>query len=147
MQISDNHRRSISASLHLLDKDLCQWEQWLERPPAPGVMYQQRDNLSPPEKKEMRRRIRELRAEIARVRDELKLEPAQPSTASLITGQANILWEMLAELNRGSLRGYGTVAPELAEYLDPIGESLARQMYAISRLLSGSKTAAQEPGK
>jgi hypothetical protein len=135
-ELSDNHRRSISTSLHLVDKELCQWEQWIERPPAPGVMYQQRDNLSARDKTDLRRRIAGLRADILRVRDDLQLHPAKPSTASLLVGQANVLWEMLAELNGSSLRGYGKVSSELAQYLDPIGESLSQQMYEISALFS-----------
>lgn len=134
--LSENHRRSISVSLHLVDKELCQWEQWIERPPAAGVMYQQRDTLSAREKKELRRRIADLRGDISRLRDDLKLAPATPSTASLLVGQANVLWEMLAELNGSALRGYGKVPPELSRYLDPIGTSLARQMYEISTLFS-----------
>jgi hypothetical protein len=134
--VSENHQRSISTSLHLLDKQLCQWEQWIDSPPAPGVMYQQQDTLSANQKQELRRRIVRLRQEIQRARDDLKLEPSKPSTAGLMVGQANILWEMLAELNSSSLRGYGEVSAELAQYLDPLGETLTQQMYEITALFS-----------
>ncbi len=53
-----------------------------------------------------------------------------------MVGQANILWEMLAELNSSSLRGYGEVAAELAHYLDPLGQALTQQMYEITTLFS-----------
>ena len=131
-ELSDNHRRSISVILHLLDKELCQWEQWIAHPPAPGVMYQQQDNLSAAEKAELRRRINRLREEILRVRSDLELNPATPSTTNLMVGQANLLWEMLAELNSSSLRGYGDVPVTLERYLDPVGASLAQQMFEIS---------------
>lgn len=67
---------------------------------------------------------------------DLHLTPAKPSTAHLITAQATILREMLAELNSSSLHGYGAVSPELSAYLDPIGENLTQQMHDISRLSS-----------
>jgi len=136
VSLSANHRRSISVSLHLLDKGLSQWEQWLEGSLAPGPMYQQQDTLSDKQKKELRRHIKELRVVMTRLRDDLGLVPARPGTAKLITGQATILWEMLAELNSPSLRGYGEVSPELAQYLDPIGESLTQQMHEITALFS-----------
>ena len=47
-----------------------------------------------------------------------------------------MLWETLLSMESGSLRGYGTVAKELAHYLDPITEQLAAQMLEISRLFS-----------
>ena len=79
---------------------------------------------------------------MAGLRDELQLVPGAPGTAQLILGQATILWEMLAELNSSSLRGYGEVSPELAQYLDPLGASLTQQMQAITALFSEPKSRA-----
>lgn len=134
--LSENHRRSISVPLYLLDKDLCQWEEWLDKPVAPGLMYQQQDTVSAKQKAELRRCIEGLRKVMVGLRDELHLVPGTPGTAQLILGQATILWEMLAELNSSSLRGYGKVSPELAQYLDPLGESLTQQVQAIIVLFS-----------
>jgi hypothetical protein len=136
--LSDNHRRSISVSLHLLDKQVCQWERWVSRDFAPGVMYQQQNTLSASQKTQLRARIAKLRELVVRLRDDLELEPDTPTTAQLFVGQATILWEMLAELNSSSLHGYGAVSPELAAYIDPLGEDLAREMQEISRLFSQS---------
>lgn len=101
-------------------------------------MYQQQDTLSTTDKKELRSRIKNLRNAIVQLRDDLDLAPDRPSTAQLIVGQATILWEMLAELNSSGLHGYGAVSPQLAAYLDPIGENLAQQMHEISSLFSRS---------
>jgi hypothetical protein len=58
----------------------------------------------------------------------------------LIVGQATILWEMLAELNSASLHGFGAVSPELAAYIDPLGEDLTQEMHHISRLFSQNRS-------
>ncbi len=110
-------------------------------------MYQQRDTLSATEKKELQTRINNVREIIMRLRDDLNLEPTRPSIAQLIAGQATVLWEMLAELNSSSLRGYGTVSPQLAAYLDPLGESLTQQMHEVSRLFSQASSAALQQGE
>jgi hypothetical protein len=136
--LTENHRRSISVSLHLLDRQVCQWERWVNGDLAPGVMYQQQNTLSVSQKTQMRARIAKLRELMVRLRDDLQLEPDKPTTAQLIVGQATILWEMLTELNSSSLHGYGEVSPELAAYLDPLGEGLTREMHEISRLFSQS---------
>jgi hypothetical protein len=54
IKLSDNHRRSISIVLQLLDKALCEWDVWIDRPPQAGVMYHQQDTLSPAQKKNLR---------------------------------------------------------------------------------------------
>ncbi len=134
--LSDNHKRSISVSLQLLDKGLCEWEQWIGGRPPSGVMYAQQDNLSPAQKVQLQQRIARVRGVILRLRDDLKLEPARPGSAELIIGHATVLWEMLAELNSTSLQGYGEVSEELMRYLDPIGSELTEEMNKISGLFS-----------
>lgn len=136
IELRENHKRSISVSLHLLDKGLCEWEQWMSGQVPSGVMYQPQDTLSAAGKKELRTRISKIRESIVCLRDDLKLAPARPRTTNLIVGQATVLWEMLAELNSSSLHGYGTVSSQLAAYIDPVGESLTRQMHEISALFS-----------
>lgn len=91
--LTDNHKRSISVSLQLLDKGLCEWELWIGGPPASGVMYEQRDNLSPAQKVQLQQRIARVREIILRLRYDLKLEPARPGIAELIIGQATVLWK------------------------------------------------------
>lgn len=142
MELSDNHRRSISIVLQLVDKALCEWDAWIDRPPQAGVMYQQQDTLSATQKKRLRQRSSIVRQAILRLRDDLQLEPSRPATSQMIVGQATILWEMLAELNSRSLEGYGRVPEELAHYLDPIGEKLAAEMNEISFLFSRPHAAA-----
>jgi hypothetical protein len=136
IELSDNHRRSISIVLQLVDKALCQWDAWIDRPPPASVMYQQRDTLSPTQKKRLRQESSSVRQLILRLRDDLQLEPSRPATSQMIIGQATVLWEMLAELNSRSLEGYGRVPEKLAHYLDPIGEKLATKMKEIPRLFS-----------
>lgn len=144
IELSDNHRRSISIVLQLVDKALCEWDAWIDRTPSAGVMYQQRDTLSATQKKELRRKSSMLRQLILRLRDDLQLEPSRPGSSQMIVGQATVLWEMLAELNSRSLQGYGQVPEELARYLDPIGEKLTAEMNEIPRLFSRPHDAADE---
>lgn len=136
IELGENHRRSISISLHLLDKQLCQWEEWLAGNISPGVMYQQRSLVSAREKAELQGHISELRKSMILLRDDLQLVSTKPSTAQLIVGQATVLWEMLAELNSRSLQGYGAVPTKLADYLDPIGEKLASEVHSVSIMFS-----------
>jgi hypothetical protein len=136
IELSDNHRRSISIVLQLVDKTLCQWDDWAQGEVSVGVMYRQQDTLSLTQKRELSSKIAGVRQLIIRLRDDLQLEPGLATTPQLIVGQATVLWEMLADLNSRSLRGYGEVPKDLACYLDPLAEKLTTQMNAIAGMFS-----------
>jgi hypothetical protein len=139
LDLSENHRRTISITLQLVDEALSEWSDWCHGKVRSGVMYRQVDTLSETQKVELRHNIETIRQTIIRLRDDLDLEPKNDSTAHSIAGHASLLWEMLTELNSRGLQGYGKVSEELGHYLDPIGEKLTEQMSAISGLLSQPK--------
>lgn len=136
IELSENHRRSISITLQLVDKALCEWNDWANGHVQSGVMYCQRDTFSTAQKIELRNRIAKIRQLMVRLRDDLRLTVNVVGTSQLIVGQAAVLWEMLTDLNSRGLNGYGKVPEELASYLDPIGETLCDEMNAIARLFS-----------
>ena len=136
IELSENHRRSISITLQLVDQALCEWDDWTSGRLQSGVMYRQIDTLSAIQKQQLKDKIANVRQLIVRLRDDLDLEPKHVATAREIGGHASVLWEMLTELNSRGLGGYGTVPEELGRYLDPLGEKLTEQMNAIIALLT-----------
>jgi exopolyphosphatase/pppGpp-phosphohydrolase len=142
MELSENHRRSVSITLQLVDQALCEWDDWTKGQVRSGMMYRQQDTFSPTQKDELHNKITKIRQLIARLRDDLRLEARVVGTSQSIIGQAALLWEMLLELDSRSLQGYGKVSEELARYLDPIANQLAAEMNEISRLFSQPTSAA-----
>jgi hypothetical protein len=136
IELSENHRRSISITLQLVDQALCEWDDWTSGRLQSGVMYRQMDTLSAIQKQQLKDKIANVRQLIVRLRDDLDLEPKHVATARSIGGHASVLWEMLTELNSRGLGGYGRVPEELGRYLDPLGEKLTGQMNAIIALLT-----------
>jgi hypothetical protein len=134
--LSENHRRSISITLRLVDKTLCEWDDWARGRVRVGVMYRQRNTFSSQQRSQLQNKIANIRQLIARLRDDLQLETSTVGTGQSIVGQAALLWEMLVELNSRSLGGYGKVSEQLASYLDPIGNELAEGMNEIARFFS-----------
>jgi hypothetical protein len=136
IELSENHRRSISITLQLVDKALCEWEDWANGRVRSGIMYREKDTFSSTQKIEMRNRIAKIRQSLVRLRDDLQLLTNVVATSQSVIGQAAVLWEILTEFNGHGLQGYGKVAENLAPYLDPIGETLCEEMHAIARLFS-----------
>lgn len=140
IELSENHRRSISITLQLLDKALCEWSDWSAGKTKSGVMYREQDTLSSSQKSDLRSKIDEIRKLIVLLRDEFDLQLKNVATAHAIATHSSLLWEMLAELNIRTLQAYGTVPEGLGAHLDPIGEQLAEHMSAITRLLAQTAT-------
>ncbi len=138
IELSENHRRSISITLQLVDQALCKWDDRSNGRVQSGITYRQLDTLSPVQKNELQKKITKVRQLVVRLRDDLGLEPKNVATSHSIIGHASLLWEMLTELNSRGLQGYGKVPDELGHYLDPIGEKLAKEINAIVSLFSQS---------
>lgn len=142
IELSENHRRSISITLQLVDQALCEWDDWANGKLRSGVMYRQVDTLSLTQKRELRDKIGKVRQLMVRLRDDLGLEPKNIPVSQFIIGHASLLWEMLTELNSRGLQAYGKVPEELTRYVDPIGEQLAAEMNETARLFSKPITGA-----
>lgn len=142
IELSENHRQTISITLQLLDKALCEWDDWARGCVQTRVMYREKDTFSTEQRNELQTKVARIRRIISGLHDDLQLEAKVVLTSQPIVGQAAVLWEMLAELNSRSLEGYGRVPEELANYLDPIGEKLAAEMNEISFLFSRPRAAA-----
>ena len=134
--LNENHRRSLSVTLHLIDQSLCQWDEWARGRLRSNVMYSERDSFSAEQKTQLLGRIEAIRGIITRLRDDLQLEPKFVCTSEPMVAQAASLWEMSLDVNSQGLRGYGQVSPQLRSYLDPIVERLAGEMQAVVRIFS-----------
>ncbi len=104
IELSENHRRSISITLQLVDQALCEWDDWANGRVQSGIMYRQLDTLSPAQKHQLQKQITKVRELVVRLRDDLGLEPKNIATSHLIIGQTSLLWEMLTELSSRGLQ-------------------------------------------
>jgi hypothetical protein len=136
IELGENHRRSISITLQLLDKTLSEWDDWANGHLRAGVMFREEDTFSTRQKAAMHDKILAIRELLVRLRHDLQLEPKVAPTSQLIVGHAAVLWEMLTDLNSRGLKGHGKVPDGLASYLDPIGETLCEEINAIAHLFS-----------
>jgi len=132
--INDNHRRALSAGLGLLDEALCQFQRWAEGAETRSVLFEERNNLSPSQRKRINALISDLQARITELRDALGLERRVQSVSHSIRAQCSVLWESLVESESRYLRGYGEVNPEAAAYLDPKMEAIIDRLFALSAI-------------
>ncbi|PYL53944.1 MAG: hypothetical protein DMF29_07320 [Verrucomicrobia bacterium] len=74
IELGENHRRSISITLQLVDQALCEWDNWANGRLRSGIIYQQMDTLSVIQKQQIKNKIANVRQLIIRLRDDLGLK-------------------------------------------------------------------------
>jgi hypothetical protein len=60
-KLDENHRRSMSITLQLVDKALCEWDNWTKGYVQSGVIHRQQDTFSPAQKSELHSKIAKIR--------------------------------------------------------------------------------------
>jgi len=132
LEIGENHRRAISATLAMVDRTLCLFERWAKGQDVQSVLYKERNNLSPRQRVAILRIIRDIRRAIGEIHQSLQLTDDVEITVTTIRGHCSILWVALEELQARHLRRYGEPLPELGEYLDPRVQKLIRLLRKLS---------------
>ena len=79
-----------------------------------------------------------MREEMRQIQEDLNLPRRIEDVGKKIWGHSAGFWEMLAEMESKRLRGYGAVASDLAEYLDPRVERLLQRVQGLSAIAGGS---------
>ncbi|MEW6138783.1 MAG: hypothetical protein AB1733_11170 [Thermodesulfobacteriota bacterium] len=144
--MSGNHIRGISATLSLLDENLCEFEQWANGHEVRSVLYEVRNTLSGVQRQEIAKRVAKMQRLLREVRDALSLEGTVRSVDRMIVASCAIQWSSLVELESNRLRRYGEVPPTLAQYLDPVLTVLDDDLRAISKtVLQSERRLSLEP--
>jgi len=134
-RISENHRRTISVRLSLLDEILCEYERIANGEENRGVMYEEENTLSNKQRIRLKQTISEIREIISQIKETLFLKPKKENLANKIWSSASSLWEVLVETESKYLKGYGEVPESLAEFLDPKVKEITRHLTSIVEIM------------
>lgn len=134
--VNENQRRSIVTSLAMLDEALCLFEEYGRGREIHSIYYHESNRLSVRQRKRLLAEIERARKLMQQTKTALDLSVKVENVAKRIWGHSAGFWEMLTEMESKRLRGYGEVAPALAEYLDPMVKKLLAQMQQISGVAS-----------
>ncbi len=136
--IGDNHRRGIVTSLALLDRMLCEVEEYAYGRELHSVLYVERNALSEDQKTELLSEISHMREVLQELKDGFGLETETEDVSRKIWGACESFWEVLVETTSRYLKRYGEPSPQLSEYLDPRVEALIQHLRNLTGV-AGSK--------
>jgi hypothetical protein len=140
--LSENHRRAIGTVAFMLDQMLCDFEAYAKGREFHGLLYHERNRLSPRERQAILDEAGRIRTVLKELQESLGLAPRVEDVSREIWGRGSMFWEGLVETETKYLRRYGETPPGLADYLDPKIETLIEHLDTIVRMTGG-----KEPGR
>ncbi len=130
--MSENHIRGISTTLSVLDKSLCDFEQWAPGHEVRSVLYGVENTLSPAQREVIATEVAAMKAILQEIKTTLHLEGSVRLVERMMRSSCALLWASLTELEGSRLRRYGEVPQDLADYLDPKVVALNARLRRIS---------------
>ncbi|MCA1959310.1 MAG: hypothetical protein LDL33_00840 [Desulfomonile sp.] len=134
--MSENHIRGISTTLTLLDKALCEFDQYAHGHAVRSVLHQVRNPLSAAQRKTLAAEVAEMKSILQEIKGTLHLRASVHEADRMIVAACSTFWVSLVELEGTRLRRYGELPPGLAEYLDPRVAALNVHLRQISKIIS-----------
>jgi hypothetical protein len=110
--LNENHIRTLSSTLSLLEKNIDEIERMLEEPVG-GKLYALENDLDDTKKEEVRVRIQAIRSCIYKYAQLFDLKMERGSLYASIRGTFSMRWVDVCEMEPDSLRGYGEVGKDV----------------------------------
>lgn len=136
--LNENHRRSISSTLYLIEKDIDNIERYMKYTPA-GRMYKIVNDLNDGQQKSILEAIKSIREFINEFADALHLEADQESLARIARGSLSLRWEDACGLEAKRLKGGGLIHEDSAKILDLQVQNLISLLNNLIDLSSSKK--------
>lgn len=136
--LNENHRRSISSTLYLIEKDIDTIERCL-RHPTERRMYKIVNDFDGGQKEAILEAIKLIREYINELADALHLGAYQESLAGIIRGSLSLRWEDACGLEAKRLKGGGLIPEDSAKILDLQVQKLISLLNNLIGLSSSKK--------
>jgi hypothetical protein len=138
--LSDNHRRSVTTMLTLLDERLCEFEEIARGREVRSLLYRECNDLSAQQRERLLQDVVKVREIMREMQEIFRLRPTVHSLSRQVRAASSSLWEGLVETQSKRLGGYGKVPGQLAEYLDPALERIIECVLSITRVFEKGRT-------
>lgn len=130
--LGPNHRRSIRATMRILDEILCEFEEVAEGRERKSLFFAERNDLSADQRRALAERVARMRAVMREVRDDLGFRPQREDLSQSVYGKASAFWVHLVETGARHLLRYGDMPEGFGTYLDPRIDALIEDLNAIA---------------
>ena len=137
--LNEYQRNSLTAVLRLHEQQLRRAQEWLQQPPASGILYRRVLHLSAEQRQLALEHIAKMLALVDKMARGFALEPEEEDLGASIAADMVVSWANLLDVRSDKLRGYGTVDPRLGPSLDPYVLRLAELALKLASMLRAPK--------
>lgn len=130
IKLSDNHKRSVSASMFLVEKLIDEIEYELHHYHE-KVMISINDGTESADLQYFALLVQEIKSYIRFMVDKYDLQPTQYNFSQIINSRKSKMWEILSNTQSKSLKGFGEFPPEYAKEFDSDIENLLKLTESI----------------
>jgi hypothetical protein len=115
--LSDNHRRSVSSSIHIIEKMLIEIENVMAHPDN-GVMLKTINDMPDMDEQHYSLAIDNIKKEIRYISEKYSLKPEEIKMSRIINSRKAKMWETVTDTSSRKLKGFKEFPKELAEEFD-----------------------------
>lgn len=136
--LNELQRRRVSLTLLGLEEDLHDIEEHLKRGDYRGILYGITNDIPSPTRDAMISKMTLIKEKISELSERFSLRGETEMLSREIFGKMSVIWVSLEETKAGRLRGYGGVAEELHDLLDPALDEIIVLLEEIRQALSNT---------
>lgn len=136
--LNKDQERGLSIALRIVEENIHDIEQMLNRGSYTGILYDMRHNISPEIKEEIFKRVFLIKDKIRVISNKFTLEKEYREVLRDILGKLFSSWEIVENVKAKKLKRYGTVSEGLDHMLDPQLCIITDLMMNIEHLLLGT---------
>jgi hypothetical protein len=135
LNLDSNYKRTIGIALTLIDKTICELDEWARGREHRSVLYVEINRLSAAQCEAILAATANVRGILQELKDALGLEVTVQTVVGSIWGQCSGLWASLAEIESRRPRGYGAAPQGFGKFFDPKLSEIEKQLKDILGIL------------
>ncbi len=136
--LNKDQKRGLSIALRIVEENMRDIEQMLNRESYTGILYDMRHSISSEIKEEIFKRVFLVRDKIRVISNGFTLEKEYREVISDILGKLFSSWEIIENVKAKKLKRYGSVSEGLDRILDPHLNTITDLIMQIERLILGT---------
>ncbi|MCM8815169.1 MAG: hypothetical protein NC937_01550 [Candidatus Omnitrophica bacterium] len=135
LKLSANHKRAVSTTLTMLDELFVFIEKWVDGQCYASVLYEEKNDLSPSQKKTLKKELLKFRQYLNDLKNDMKIEKQTQSAINDIWSRVSVFRENIMELEARHMKRYGHIPQEVQEYFNDMSKKLLSQLDRILEII------------
>ena len=119
----------------MLDELFVFIEKWVDGQCYASVLYEEKNDLSPSQKKTLKKELLKFRQYLNDLKNDMKIEKQTQSAINDIWSRVSVFRENIMELEARHMKRYGHIPQEVQEYFNDMSKKLLSQLDRILEII------------